>query len=99
MSLEHAPQRQRKRGRPKGLHRGRRLTATVNEWCNHTGMSRNTAFRQMAAGTLRFVQVEPGAPRRIPLSEYTRHGYDLPTDDDFIVIKPKNENLEVAPAG
>jgi hypothetical protein len=27
-----------------------------------------------------------GAPRRIPHSEYTRRGYDLPTDDDFITI-------------
>jgi hypothetical protein len=41
----------------------------------------------MAAGELRYVQDRPGAPRRIPHSEYTRRGYDLPTDDDFIVIE------------
>jgi hypothetical protein len=69
------------------MHRGRRLTSTVNEWCGHTGMSRPTAFRQMAEGRLRFVQSEPNAPRRIPFSEYARHGYDVPTDSDFIVIE------------
>jgi hypothetical protein len=76
----------RKRGRPKKLRRGRRLTSTVNEWCDHTGMSRATAFRQMAAGKLRFIQDEPNAPRRIPLSEYSRHGYDAATEDDFVII-------------
>jgi hypothetical protein len=65
------------------------MTATVNEWCSHTGMSRNTAFRQMVAGTLRFVQDAPNALRRIPFSEYARHGLDTPTEADFIVIKPK----------
>jgi hypothetical protein len=75
----------RKRGRPKGHRRGRRLTSTVNEWCGHTGESRSTVFRKMATGQLRFVQAEPNAPRRIPFSEYARHGYDTPTDNDFYI--------------
>jgi hypothetical protein len=84
MSLEQPP---RKRGRPKNLRRGRRLTSTVNEWCCHTGESRATAFRKMAAGKLRFIQDYEGAPRRIPISEYARAGYDVPTEDDFVIIK------------
>jgi hypothetical protein len=46
----------------------------------------------MAAGKLRFVQDEPGAPRRIPHSEYVRHGYDLPTDDDFITVESGSDS-------
>ena len=86
--------RKRKRGRPKGIHRGRRITSTVNEWCDHTHTSRSTAFREMAAGDLRYIQHKPGAPRLIPHSEYRRRGYDLPGDDDFIIVEPKADEQD-----
>jgi hypothetical protein len=79
----------RRRGRPKKIHRGRRLTSTVNEWCDHTHTSRSTAFREMAAGHLRYIQHKPGAPRLIPHSEYRRRGFDLPDDSDFIIVERK----------
>ena len=85
----------RKRGRPKKKHRGRRMTSTVNEYCGHVGESRATAYRKMASGELRYVQDKPGAPRRIPHSEYTRRGYDVPTDDDFITIEREADADEV----
>jgi hypothetical protein len=81
LSLEHAPQRQRKRGRPRKQWKpAGRLADTVNQWCDRTGDSRATAFRKMADGRLRYVQDTPGGPRKIPHSEYTRHGYDLPAE-------------------
>jgi hypothetical protein len=79
MSLEHAPQRQRKRGRPR-RPLPKKQADTVSEWCQRTGESRATAFRKMAAGLLNYVQMAPGFPRRIPHSEYDRHGYDRPIE-------------------
>jgi hypothetical protein len=67
----------RKRGRPKRI-RLRPATTTVSDFCDLTGKSRSTAFRDMAAGRLRFVQETPGGIRRIPFSEFIRHGYDVP---------------------
>ena len=85
--MAQKPSPKRKRGRPKKLYRGRRLTVLVNEWCCHTHTSRSTAFREMAAGHLRYIQHKPGAPRLIPISEYRRRGFDPPSDSDFIVVK------------
>jgi hypothetical protein len=65
----------RKRGRPrKTPPRVRRLAHSVNEYCHAANCSRATAFRRMAAGTLKYIQEEPGSPRQIPTSEYVRHG-------------------------
>jgi hypothetical protein len=69
-----------KRGRPP-RRRSRKLADSVSEYCERTRQSRSTAFRQMERGDLRFVQVAPGHPRRIPHSEYRRLGYDMPEDD------------------
>jgi hypothetical protein len=74
------PEGKRKRGRPR-KKRARRLADTVSQYCGHTGESRATAFRKMASGRLKYVQDAPGSPRRIPHSEYTRQGYDLPTEE------------------
>jgi hypothetical protein len=79
MSLEHAPQRKRKRGRPRKA-RARQQADPVNVFCQRTDTSRAKAFRDMAAGRLKYVQTVPGGPRRIPHSEYARLGYDLPAE-------------------
>ena len=70
-----------KRGRPP-RRRSRKLADTISEYCERTHQSRSTVFRQMERGDLRFVQVAPGYPRRIPHSEYRRLGFDMPIDDD-----------------
>ena len=57
------------------------LTDTVEEWCTRTGDSPATVFRKMKAGRLRYIQNEKKAPRRIPHSEYVRHGYVQSLDD------------------
>jgi hypothetical protein len=80
MSLEHAPQRQRKRGRPR-RPLPKKTADKVSAFCARTGKSRSTAFRMMERGLLRYVQVAPGGPREIPFSEYDRLGYDRPDDD------------------
>jgi hypothetical protein len=77
----------RKRGRPP-RRRARRLADSVNEYCERTGKSRSTAFREMERGDLRFTQVAPGYPRRIPHSEYRRQGFDMPTDDGNEKVMP-----------
>ena len=83
----------RRRGRPP-RRRARKLAATVREYCEHTQQSRSTVFRQMERGDLRFIQVAPGFPRRIPFSEYRRLGFDVPTDDDHAERPAAMPNME-----
>jgi hypothetical protein len=66
----------RKRGRPrKAPPRVRRLAHSVPEYCAARNISRATAFREMAAGKLKYIQTGgPGSPRQIPTSEYVRLG-------------------------
>jgi excisionase family DNA binding protein len=68
MSLEHDPARQRLQRKPLQL-----LAYTVAEWCAATKLSRQTVYRMMADGRLRFVQI--GTIRRIPASEAVRLGF------------------------
>jgi hypothetical protein len=69
----------RKRGRPPRKWPNKRADS-VTEYCQRTGESRKKVFEKMKLGLLRYVQDKPGAARRIPHSEYTRQGYDLPDD-------------------
>jgi hypothetical protein len=76
------PNKHRKKGR--GRPRKRRVAKfadSVSEYCARTGKSRATAFREMAAGLLKYAQIAPGFPRQIPHSEYRRLGFDVPLDD------------------
>ena len=70
ISLEHAPESQKKRRSRKALMQ--RVCVSVSEWCESTGISKPTAYRMMANGKLRFVQVSES--RKIPTTEYTRLG-------------------------
>jgi excisionase family DNA binding protein len=69
MPLENNPVRQR----PRGSKPMSRVALTVSEWCESTGISRPTAYRMMADGTLRFVQIR--GTRRIPADESVRLGF------------------------
>jgi excisionase family DNA binding protein len=70
MSIEHSPARQRQR-----RHRLPRLAYTVTEWCQLTGQSRATVYRQMKAGKLKFVTLgDCDSDRRIPAEEAVRLG-------------------------
>jgi|SoiMethySBSTD1v2_1073268.scaffolds.fasta_scaffold205156_1 excisionase family DNA binding protein len=71
MSLEHAPQRQ-KRG-PRKRRVIDRVSDTVDEFSRATGISKAVLYRMMADGRLRFAQVTPRM-RRIPTTEYSRLG-------------------------
>ena len=75
----HKAQKKR-RGRPR-RRRTAKFADSVSEYCARTGKSRATAFREMAAGLLKYAQSAPGFPRRIPFSEYRRLGFDVPLDD------------------
>jgi len=68
MSIEHSPVRQRRRTRKLS-----RLAYTINEWCELTNQSRASVYRQMAAGTLRYVALGE-RNRRIPAEEGQRLG-------------------------
>jgi excisionase family DNA binding protein len=46
---------------------------TVADWCDLTKLSKPTAYRMMADGRLRYIQV--GATRRIPAEEKVRLGF------------------------
>lgn len=69
-----------RRGRPPRI-RSRKTAYTLSEYCEHTGQSRSTVLRQMARGQLRYAQAAPGTPRRIPVSEFLRLGFDRPSDE------------------
>jgi hypothetical protein len=75
--------KKRKRGRPrKSPPQVRRLTHSVAEYCAARNISRATAFREMAAGKLKFVQTGgPGSPRQIPTGEYVRLGLVKSTNE------------------
>jgi excisionase family DNA binding protein len=49
-----------------------RVCLTVAEWVRSTGLSKQTTYRMMADGRLRFVQF--GRTRRIPTEEQVRLG-------------------------
>jgi excisionase family DNA binding protein len=51
-----------------------RLGDSVQDFVTRTGISRPTAYRMMADGRLRFIQVTDDL-RRIPTSEYVRLGF------------------------
>ena len=70
MSLEHSPQRQKKRGR---LRLADRVCVSVSEICELTGISKPSAYRMMADGRLQYVQMGERT-RKIPTSEYERLG-------------------------
>jgi hypothetical protein len=51
-----------------------RLTDSVRDFCARTGVSVQTAYKLMADGRLRYVQVTDDL-RRIPTTEYVRLGF------------------------
>jgi excisionase family DNA binding protein len=53
------------------------VCVTVDEFVAATGLSRQTAYRWMADGRLRFVQLGDRM-RRIPTSEFARLGLESP---------------------
>jgi excisionase family DNA binding protein len=67
MSLEHSPERQRRK--PVS-----RLAYSVNEWCELVNISRASAYRMMADGRLRYVEI--AGVRRIPAKENVRLGLE-----------------------
>ncbi len=69
MSLEHAPQRQ-KRG-PRKKRSLDLICVSPEEFCKTTGISRPTAYRMMQDGHLPYTQITVRL-RKIPVSEYTR---------------------------
>jgi excisionase family DNA binding protein len=74
MSIEHSPARQRHRTRKRTGVSLSRLAYTINEWCELTNQSRASVYRQMAAGTLRYVNLGD-RNRRIPAEEGQRLGF------------------------
>ena len=72
MSLEHAPERQRRRRRAHIRPALPRVAITVGEFAATTGISKPTLYRMMLEGKLRYAQI--GGTRRIPVSEYHRLG-------------------------
>jgi excisionase family DNA binding protein len=74
MSLEHSPQRQKKRARRmRATDLTDRVCVSVSEWCASTGISKPTAYRMMLDGRLRYVQIGERT-RKIPTAEYSRLG-------------------------
>jgi excisionase family DNA binding protein len=72
MSIEHAPERQ-KRKRVHVRKPVARICVSVIEFCAATGLSRPTVYRLMQTGKLRYVQLSDHM-RKIPVSEYARLG-------------------------
>jgi hypothetical protein len=54
------------------------LGDTISEYTRKVKTSRATAYRQMADGSLRYVMVR--GQRRIPQTEYVRHGWVSPAE-------------------
>jgi excisionase family DNA binding protein len=77
MSLEHSPQRQKKKNKKKRkptlFRMAGRVCVSVAEWCSTTGVSRPTAYRMMLDGRLHYVQMGERM-RKIPTTEYQRLG-------------------------
>ena len=71
---KHSPIGKRKRGRQSQRSTLTRLGDSVQDFTDRTGISRPTAYRMMADGRLKFIQVTD-AMRRIPTSEYVRLGF------------------------
>jgi len=69
MSLEHDPARQQRRGARRSVAR---VCFSPDELAEATGLSRQTLYRMMKDGRLRYVQF--GCTRRIPATELTRLG-------------------------
>jgi excisionase family DNA binding protein len=65
MSIEHSPARQRRK--PVS-----RLAYSIKEWCELVNISRASAYRMMADGRLRYVEI--AGVRRIPAEENVRLG-------------------------
>ena len=57
-----------------------RLGDSVQDFIDRTGISRPTAYRMMADGRLKFIQVTDDM-RRIPTSEYVRLGFVTDTKE------------------
>jgi hypothetical protein len=72
MSLEHAPQRQKKRG-PRKQRALAPVCVSPTEFSATTGISRPVVYRMMKDGRLRYVQATPKL-RKIPTTEYSRLG-------------------------
>ena len=71
---KHSPTGKRKRGRHRQRSTLTRLGDSVQDFIDRTGISRPTAYRMMADGRLKFIQVTDDM-RRIPTSEYVRLGF------------------------
>jgi hypothetical protein len=72
MSLEHSPQRQKKRG-PRKQREIAPVCVSPDEFSRATGISTPVVYRMMADGRLRYVQATTRM-RKIPTTEYERLG-------------------------
>jgi len=89
----------RPRGRPRKVPKlVLPFSHSLDEWSARTGESVPTLWRRMRAGKVRYVQTTPGAPRRIPCSEYLRLGYfeSLEQLVEFLSFEPKPDQTEAA---
>lgn len=71
---KHSPSGKRKRGQHSQGHAPTRLGDSIQDFIDRTGISRATAYRMMADGRVKFIQVTDDM-RRIPTSEYVRLGF------------------------
>jgi hypothetical protein len=77
---KHSPSGKRKRGQHSQRHAPTRLGDSIQDFIDRTGISRSTAYRMMANGRLKFIQVTDDL-RRIPTSEYVRLGFITDTKE------------------
>jgi hypothetical protein len=77
---KHSPTGKRKRGKHSQRPTPTRLGDSVQDCIDRTGLSRPTAYRMMADGRLKFIQVTDDM-RRIPTSEYVRLGFITDTKE------------------
>jgi excisionase family DNA binding protein len=61
-------------------HKFDRLSDSVQEFSDRTGVSTQTLYKMMRAGRLRYVQVTDDL-RRIPTTEYIRLGFITDTSE------------------
>jgi excisionase family DNA binding protein len=73
MPTDENPIEQKKRRAPRKKREMERVCVSVDEFCRSTGTSKPTAYRMMASGKLKYVQLSTRT-RKIPTSEYARLG-------------------------